>query len=215
MHAFGTIRGMNIFFSGFLLSLSLIVAIGPQNAHVLRMGLLRSHVGITIAACAVTDLLLIAIGVLGLAQLGNLSSSISTVLVSGAVLFLLHYGWLAARRAWQPAAEGLQAVQQSLPATPQRALTTALAFSWLNPHAWIDTAVIIGTASLVYQQPSNWVFGLGAAVGSAMWFITLGLGAAALAKHLAHPVVWRAIDTLVAITMWGTAAWLAWGLMKT
>jgi L-lysine exporter family protein LysE/ArgO len=205
---------MNIFFSGFLLSLSLIVAIGPQNAHVLRMGLLRSHVGITIAACAVTDLLLIAIGVLGLAQLGNLSSSISTVLVSGAVLFLLHYGWLAARRAWQPAAEGLQAVQQSLPATPQRALTTALAFSWLNPHAWIDTAVIIGTASLVYQQPSNWVFGLGAAAGSLLWFITLGLGAAALAKHLAHPVVWRAIDTLVAITMWGTAAWLAWGLLR-
>jgi L-lysine exporter family protein LysE/ArgO len=214
MRTFGTIRGMNIFFSGFLLSLSLIVAIGPQNAHVLRMGLLRSHVGITVLACAVTDALLIAIGVLGLAQLGNLSSSISTVLVSGAVLFLLHYGWLAARRAWQPAAAGLQAVQQSLPATPQRALTTALAFSWLNPHAWIDTAVIIGTASLVYQQPSNWIFGLGAAIGSAMWFITLGLGAAALAKHLAHPVVWRAIDTLVAITMWGTAAWLAWGLLK-
>jgi L-lysine exporter family protein LysE/ArgO len=205
---------MNIFLSGILLSLSLIVAIGPQNAHVLRMGLLRSHVGITVLACAVTDALLITIGVLGLAQLGNLSSSISTVLVSGAVLFLLHYGWQAARRAWQPAAAGLQAVQQSLPATPKRALSTALAFSWLNPHAWIDTAVIIGTASLVYQQPDNWVFGLGAAAGSAMWFVTLGLGAAALAKHLAHPVVWRAIDSLVAITMWGTAAWLAWGLLK-
>jgi L-lysine exporter family protein LysE/ArgO len=205
---------MNIFLSGMLLSLSLIVAIGPQNAHVLRMGLLRSHIGITIAACAITDLLLIAIGVLGLAQLGNVSRHFTAVLVGGAVLFLLNYGWQAARRALKPAANGLLAAQLSAPATTGRALSSALAFSWLNPHAWIDTAVVIGTASLVYQQPANWVFGLGAAAGSALWFVTLGLGAAAMAKHLAHPAVWRAIDALVAITMWGTAAWLAWGLVK-
>ena len=203
----------HIFFSGMLLCLSLIVAIGPQNAHVLRMGLLRSHVGITIAACAVTDVLLIAIGVLGLAQLGQLSSNISAALVGAAVLFLLHYGWLAAQRAWRPAASGLQAVHQSLPATPRRALSSALAFSWLNPHAWIDTAVIVGGASTAYQQPHNWVFGLGAALGSALWFVTLGFGAVALAKYLAHPAVWRAIDCTVALTMWGTAAWLAWGLL--
>jgi L-lysine exporter family protein LysE/ArgO len=205
---------MNIFLSGMLLSLSLIVAIGPQNAHVLRMGLLRSHVGITIAACAVTDLLLISIGVLGLAQLGNLSSKISAALVGAAVLFLLNYGWQAARRAAKPAADGLLAAQQSAPATPALALSSALAFSWLNPHAWIDTAVVIGTASLVYSQPANWIFGLGAAAGSALWFVTLGFGAAALAKQLAHPAVWRAIDVMVAITMWGTAAWLAWGLIS-
>jgi L-lysine exporter family protein LysE/ArgO len=204
---------MNIFLSGMLLSLSLIVAIGPQNAHVLRMGLLRSHVGITVAACAITDALLIAIGVMGLAQLGNLSSKISAALIGASVLFLLNYGWQAAQRALKPAAQGLQAVQKSLPATPGRALSSALAFSWLNPHAWIDTAVIIGTASLAYQQPVNYVFGLGAALGSALWFVTLGLGAAALARYLAHPAVWRAIDVLVAITMWGTAAWLAWGLL--
>jgi L-lysine exporter family protein LysE/ArgO len=206
---------MNIFLSGMLLSLSLIVAIGPQNAHVLRMGLLRSHVGMTVAACAITDLLLIAIGVLGLAQLGNLSGKISAALVGAAVLFLLHYGWQAARRAQQPAKDGLQAVQQNAPATKGRALSTALAFSWLNPHAWIDTAVIIGTASLAYPQPANYAFGLGAATGSALWFVTLGFGAAALARQLAHPAVWRAIDALVALTMWGTAAWLAWGLLVT
>jgi L-lysine exporter family protein LysE/ArgO len=206
---------MNIFLSGMLLSLSLIVAIGPQNAHVLRMGLLRTHVGITVAACAITDLLLIAIGVLGLAQLGNLSRHFTTVLVGGAVLFLLNYGWQAARRAFTPAADGLLAAQKSAPATKGQALSSALAFSWLNPHAWIDTAVVIGTASLVYRQPANWVFGLGAALGSALWFVALGLGAAALAKHLAHPAVWRAIDVIVAITMWGTAAWLAWGLLKS
>ncbi|MFM7330702.1 MAG: LysE/ArgO family amino acid transporter [Brachymonas sp.] len=205
---------MNIFLSGVLLSLSLIVAIGPQNAHVLRMGLLRSHVGITVAACAVTDALLIGIGVLGLAKLGELSAHINSALVGAAILFLLHYGWQAAKRAAQPLHLGLHAAQQTAPRNRSTALSSALAFSWLNPHAWIDTAVIIGTASLAYSAPSNWVFGIGAALGSALWFVTLGFGAAAMAKKLAHPAVWRAIDVLVVITMWGTAAWLVWGLLK-
>ncbi len=204
---------MNIFLSGMLLSLSLIVAIGPQNAHVLRMGLLRSHLGITVAACAITDLLLIGIGVLGLAQLGKLSPHIHTALVSAAILFLLNYGWQAAKRAAQPTHLGLEAAQKTAPRNRSAALSSALAFSWLNPHAWIDTAVVIGTASLVYAAPNNWVFGLGAAAGSALWFVGLGFGAAALAKRLAHPAMWRTIDALVVITMWGTAAWLAWGLI--
>ena len=203
---------MNIFLSGMLLSLSLIVAIGPQNAHVLRMGLLRSHLGITIAACALTDCILIAIGVMGLAQLGELSPSITGALMGAAILFLLHYGWQAAQRAMQPATGGLSSFGVDAPRTPARALGSALAFSWLNPHAWIDTAVIIGTASLAYQQPMNISFGMGAALGSTMWFVTLGLCASALSKHLSHPAVWRAIDVMVALTMWGTAAWLAWGL---
>lgn len=205
---------MNIFLSGMLLSLSLIVAIGPQNAHVLRMGLLRSHVGITVLACAVTDLLLIGIGVMGLAKLGELSPHISAALVGAAILFLINYGWQAAQRALLPAHEGLQAAKKDAPKTTGTALSSALAFSWLNPHAWIDTAVIIGTASLAYSAPNNWVFGIGAAAGSAVWFVVLGLGAAAMAKKLAHPSVWRAIDVLVVITMWGTAAWLAYGLLK-
>ncbi len=119
-----------------------------------------------------------------------------------------------AKRASKPAAQGLLAEQQNAPRTPAHALSSALAFSWLNPHAWIDTAVLIGTASLAYAAPGNWVFGIGAAVGSALWFVTLGFGAAAMAKKLAHPAVWRAIDGVVALTMWGTAAWLAWGLFK-
>ncbi len=205
---------MNIFISGMLLSLSLIVAIGPQNAHVLRMGLLRSHVAITVAACAITDLLLIGIGVMGLAKLGELSPHINSALVGAAILFLINYGWQAAKRARLPASQGLQAAQKDAPKSRGAALSSALAFSWLNPHAWIDTAVIIGTASLAYGAPSNWVFGFGAAAGSAIWFVALGLGAAALAKKLSHPNVWRAIDVLVVVTMWGTAAWLAWGLLK-
>jgi L-lysine exporter family protein LysE/ArgO len=206
---------MTAAFSGMLLSLSLIIAIGPQNAHVLRMGLLRQHVGLTVAACAVTDVMLIGLGVAGLAQLGKLSPWVHGLMMTAAMVFLLHYGWGAARRAWANQYTGLSAAQQGAPATRTQALGTALAFSWLNPHAWLDTAVLIGTASLAYARPDNWMFGAGAAVGSALWFVALGLGAGLLANRLARPSVWRGIDAVVALTMWGTALWLAHGLLKT
>jgi L-lysine exporter family protein LysE/ArgO len=109
----------------------------------------------------------------------------------------------------------LSAAQQGAPATRTQALGTALAFSWLNPHAWLDTAVLIGTASLSYAQPDNWKFGAGAALGSMLWFVALGLGAQLLAHKLARPVVWRWIDMTVALTMWGTAGWLLLGLIGT
>lgn len=206
---------MTAAFSGFLLSLSLIIAIGPQNAHVLRMGLLRSHVALTVAACAITDFVLIGLGVAGLAQLGQLSRVVHGLLIGAAILFLLHYGWGAARRVWVNHYHGLSAAQQGAPASRKQALGTALAFSWLNPHAWLDTAVLIGTASLAYGQPDNWLFGAGAAVGSLLWFVALGLSAKRLAHKLARPAVWRGIDAVVALTMWGTAAWLAVGLLQT
>jgi L-lysine exporter family protein LysE/ArgO len=218
-----TIHAMNTFLTGMLLSLSLILAIGPQNAHVLRMGLLRRHVGITVAACAVTDLLLILIGVFGLAELGKLSAWVTQLLVAGAIGFLLVYGWQGAQRFWRSwqlarkgadQAAGLQAQADSHPLSAGRALATALAFSWLNPHAWIDTAVLIGSASTAFASPQNLIFGLGAAAGSALWFISLGFGAAALAHKLAKPAFWRAIDLAVAVTMWTTAAVLAWSLVK-
>ncbi len=226
---------MTAAFSGLLLSLSLIIAIGPQNAHVLRMGLLRQHVGITVLACAVTDVVLIGIGVAGLAQLGNLSFAVQGVMIGAAILFLLHYGWGAARRSWANQYQGLNAQglstagqaattphgkshacapEQMPKQTRKQALGAALAFSWLNPHAWLDTAVLIGTASLAYAQPDNWFFGAGAAAGSALWFVALGLGAQLLAHKLARPAIWRGIDAVVALTMWSTAAWLALGLLK-
>jgi L-lysine exporter family protein LysE/ArgO len=205
--------------SGMLLSLSLIIAIGPQNAHVLRMGLLRTHVGLTVLACAITDVILIGIGVAGLAQLGKLSPAVQGAMLGGAMLFLLHYGWKAARRAWANQYAGLSendsAARLGAPATRTQALGTALAFSWLNPHAWLDTAVLIGTASLAYTRPDNWLFGAGAAAGSALWFVALGLGAQLLAHKLARPAVWRGIDAVVALTMWGTALWLGLGLINS
>jgi L-lysine exporter family protein LysE/ArgO len=197
------------FSAGLVLSLSLIMAIGPQNAHVLRMGLQRQHVWLTVAVCIVADVLLIALGVLGLAQLGGLSDKLQGALVGAGVLFLAVYGWEAARRFLKPTP--LNSVVASEPQTPaatinrRQAVASALAFSWLNPHAWLDTALLIGTASLAYGAPGNTVFGLGAAVGSTVWFLVLGAAVFWAGRRLGSATLWRWLDGLVALMMWGTA----------
>lgn len=212
MHALSLPLFGPAFTAGMVLSLSLFMAIGPQNAHVLRMGLQRQHVWLTVAVCIVADVLLIALGVLGLAQLGGLSDKLHGALVGAGVLFLTVYGWQASQRFLRPAARPVAA-----PATPERigrrqAVLSALAFSWLNPHAWLDTAVLIGTASLAYGQGST-VFGLGAATGSLVWFAVLGVAAFWLGRRLNSVAIWRALDGAVALMMWGTAAWLVRSLL--
>lgn len=209
------------FTAGLVMSLSLIMAIGPQNAHVIRTGLQRQHLWLTVLTCAVADIVLITLGVAGLAQLGGLSDKLHGALIGAGVLFLLLYGWQAARRFWQPSAgapvgEGAAAPAQpggAGPVTRRQAVLQALAFSWLNPHAWLDTAVLIGTASLAWgpQQP---VFGLGAAAGSVLWFLLLGGAAFWLGRRLNSLRVWRALDGLVALLMWGTAAALVASLLR-
>jgi L-lysine exporter family protein LysE/ArgO len=198
------------FTAGMLLSMSLIMAIGPQNAHVLRMGLQRQHVWLTVAVCALADVGLIGLGVLGLAQLGGLSDKLMGALIGAGVLFLGVYGWQAFLRFLKP--QALPAIDgtvglRAAPVTRRQAVLSALAFSWLNPHAWLDTAVLIGTASLAYGQGSK-VFGLGAATGSIVWFGLLGLAAFWLGRRLNSLHIWRALDGAVALMMWGTALWL-------
>ena len=199
------------FTAGLVLSLSLIMAIGPQNAHVLRMGLQRQHVWLTIAICVVTDVSLIALGVLGLAQLGGLSDKLQGALIGAGVLFLAVYGWQAFLRFRHPRAGGITASGAPQALTRHQAVLQALAFSWLNPHAWLDTAVLIGTASLAYGQGST-AFGLGAATGSVVWFLVLGAAAFWLGRRLNSLHIWRVLDGAVALMMWGTAAWLLAGL---
>jgi len=197
------------FTAGMVLSISLIMAIGPQNAHVLRMGLQRQHLWLTVAVCAVADIALISLGVLGLAQLGGLSDKLMGAMVGAGVLFLSVYGWQAFQRFLNPrtiAIEGDSTVVAE-PISRRQAVLSALAFSWLNPHAWLDTAVLIGTASLAYGQGSR-VFGMGAAAGSVVWFLALGVAAFWLGRRLNSLHVWRALDGMVALMMWGTALWL-------
>ncbi|WP_302174616.1 LysE/ArgO family amino acid transporter [uncultured Hydrogenophaga sp.] len=200
------------FTAGMVLSLSLIMAIGPQNAHVLRMGLQRQHLWITVAVCALADIALIGLGVLGLAQLGGLSDKLQGALIGAGVLFLTVYGWQAFQRFRQPAtpatAQPGEAAQAApAPTSRRQAVLSALAFSWLNPHAWLDTAVLIGTASLAYGEASR-SFGLGAAAGSVVWFLILGCAAFWLGRRLNSLRIWRLLDGAVALMMWGTAAWL-------
>jgi L-lysine exporter family protein LysE/ArgO len=196
------------FTAGMLLSLSLIMAIGPQNAHVIRMGLTRQHVWLTIAVSVLSDVALITMGVLGLAQLGDLSDKLRGALVGAGTLFLLVYGWQAFQRFLRPTtAAGASTLAVPPAMTRRQAVLAALAFSWLNPHAWLDTAVLIGTASLAYG-PGNQVFGLGAIAGSALWFCLLGITVFWLGQHFQSQSIWRMLDGLVALMMWGTALWL-------
>ena len=202
-----------------VLSLSLIMAIGPQNAHILRMGLTRQHVWLTVAVCMVSDMVLIGLGVLGLAQLGGLSDKLMGAMVGAGALFLAVYGWQAFQRFLKPAVAPAHSPDDA-PGLPRasgaslsrkQAIMSALAFTWLNPHAWIDTAVLIGTASLAYGSESA-VFGMGAAAGSVVWFAALGVATFWLGRRLHSVIVWRALDGLVALMMWGTAAFLLKGL---
>jgi len=205
------------FTAGMVLSMSLIMAIGPQNAHVLRMGLQRQHLWLTVAVCALADIVLISLGVLGLAQLGGLSDKLMGAMIGAGVLFLSVYGWKAFQRFLSPVATAGASSERELttpvaPTSRRQAVMSALAFSWLNPHAWLDTAVLIGTASLAYGQAST-TFGLGAATGSLVWFALLGSAAFWLGRRLNSLHVWRALDGAVALMMWGTALWLLAGLV--
>jgi L-lysine exporter family protein LysE/ArgO len=196
--------------SGALLGFSLIIAIGPQNAHVLRMGLQRRFVFSTVLACAITDWILIALGVAGFATLSSLAPWLMKLLLLAALLFLLYYGGLGFRRAFGSTSNLLDfSTETGLPNSLKKAVLTALAFSWLNPHAWLDTAVLVGGASLSYRSPDNWWFGFGAASASSVWFFGLGATAAALSPWLAKPLTWRLIDFSIGLTMWGTAGFIA------
>jgi len=205
------------FNAGLALSLSLIMALGAQNTHVIRMGLQGQHVVLTVVVCIASDILLIGLGVFAMAQLGGLGAGLKTALIGGGVVFLLVYGAQAfARfRATAPAQDGSSAEPAWVPMDRRQATLAALAFAWLNPHAWLDTAVLIGTASLAWGTPGNAVFGAGAAAGSALWFCALSLGVFRLGQRLKSPMIWRALDGMVALMMWGTALALLWGLLAS
>jgi L-lysine exporter family protein LysE/ArgO len=186
------------FVQGWLMMAGLIVAIGAQNALVLRQGLARAHVGAVVAFCTVSDIVLIVAGVYALGRLATASPAALDAMRYGGAAFLLWCAWRAARRAWA----GGDALGSQGPATGLAAtVATTAALTWLNPHVWLDTVVLLGAVGA--QQPAalRAPFALGASTASAMWFSALGFGAAALAPRLAHRATWRVIDTGVAAVM--------------
>jgi L-lysine exporter family protein LysE/ArgO len=182
---------------GFVAGLSLIVAIGAQNAFVLRQGIRNEHVLPVVILCAVSDLVLIVAGVAGVGALVNAYPQLMTIARYGGAAFLLGYGLLAARRALQPAVMTPgDAGSARLPAV----LLTCLALTFLNPHVYLDTVVLLGTLAS-QQGDGRWRFGAGAALASLVWFFGLGFGARRLAGLFAKPVTWRILDGAIALTM--------------
>jgi L-lysine exporter family protein LysE/ArgO len=182
--------------AGFAASVVLIVAIGAQNAFVLRQGLRREHVLAVVITCAVSDLLLISAGIAGLGAAVSARPAAVTAIRWVGAAFLLTYAVLAARRAWRP--DTLKPVNQA-PATLRATLLTCLALTYLNPHVYLDTVMLLGSVAQQYQH--RWLFGIGAAVASGVWFSALGLGAHRLAPVLARPAAWRVLDGLIAVVM--------------
>ncbi|MFN7570610.1 MAG: LysE/ArgO family amino acid transporter [Betaproteobacteria bacterium] len=192
--------------SGIGLGGSLIVAIGAQNAFVLRQGLRREHVGAVVALCAGIDILLMTAGVAGLAGLVRLSPTVLTLCTVAGAAFLLWYGWGAARRALAP--EVLNAETHGAAQSRTRVLGQALAITLANPHVYLDTVLLVGAIGASQAEAQRLWFLLGASLASVLWFTALGFGARLLAPVFARPVAWRVLDVVVALTMWGLAAGL-------
>ncbi len=195
-----------VFTQGLALGLGLIVAIGAQNAFVLRQGLRREQVATVVLFCAVADALLIAAGVLGMAQaLGERPGATRALAVVGAI-FLAVYGWQALRRARH--ANALKAADGAKGLGQGAALAQAAAFTLLNPHVYLDTVLLVG--SIGAQQPAalrGW-FMAGASGASLFWFALLGYGARWLAPWFARPRAWQVLDGLIGVTMFVLAALL-------
>ncbi|MBO9687992.1 MAG: amino acid transporter [Mitsuaria chitosanitabida] len=183
---------------GWLTGAGLIVAIGAQNALVLRQGLMRQHVAPVVFVCAISDILLICLGVFGLGRLIAASPLLMEVFRWGGAAFLLSYSVKAGLRALSPKA-GLQA--QAGSASLGAVLGSTLAMTYLNPHVYLDTVVLLGTVGAQQPEGMQAPFAAGASVASWMWFSLLGFGAAAVAGPLRRPAVWRSIDALIAIVM--------------
>ncbi|MEQ6291329.1 LysE/ArgO family amino acid transporter [Vogesella sp. GCM10023246] len=192
-----------VFFKGMGLGASLIMAIGSQNAHVLRMGLLCQHVGVTVLVCIVCDMLLISAGVAGMGALIEQSPLLLELARWGGAVFLFWYGL----RAWRAvlANDSLAVAAGSVRIPLRQALTTVLALTLLNPHVYLDTVVLLG--SIGGQQPvdSRLWFALGAGCASLLWFLSLGYGARLLAPLFARPLSWRVLDGVVGAVMWSLA----------
>ncbi|WP_405977616.1 LysE/ArgO family amino acid transporter [Streptomyces sp. NBC_00158] len=186
--------------AGFGTGLSLIVAIGAQNAFVLRQGARRHAVLAVVAICAVSDAVLIFLGVAGVgAFVTAWPAALTAVAIAGGG-FLICYGILAARRVLRPAPGAALTAEGSTAGSVRAAVLTCLAMTWLNPHVYLDTVLLVGSLA-ADRGDLRWVFGIGAGLASLIWFAALGYGSRLLSGVLSRPGAWRVLDGLVAATM--------------
>jgi len=200
--------------AGLGLGLSLIIAIGAQNVFVLRQGIRREHVLAVVVICAVSDAVLIIAGVAGLGFVIASAPWLVVVARWAGALFLLTYGLLAARRAWRGGETGLDAegadgasigTGTGGTATLTRTrlapvVLTVLALTWLNPHVYLDTVLMLGSIAATHGE-ERWLFAVGAVAASILWFTALGFGARYLGRWLRTPLSWRILDAVIAVVM--------------
>jgi len=188
---------MDVALAGFLTGLSLIVAIGAQNAYVLRLGLARNHVGVAVAICAGADALLIAIGVGGLGAIVQAHGDVLTAIALVGGAYLLWFAFRSFRSALHP--EVLLPSQQE-PQAVAAVAVAVLGFTFLNPHVYLDTILLVGTIGASFGA-DRWWFAFGAAIASVVWFSGLGFGAQLLSPLMARPVTWRVLDAAIGVVM--------------
>ena len=186
-------------FAGLVTGLSLIVAIGAQNAFVLRQGIRREHVGAVALLCSVADAALILAGVTGIGTIVERAPVVLDVVRWAGAAFLMGYAVLALRRAVRPGE--LHAATGGPRVGLQQVLTTAATLTFLNPHVYLDTVLLVGSIANQHGDDGRWVFAVGAVLGSFVWFFGLAYGARRLAPLFARPSAWRVLDGLIAVVM--------------
>ncbi|WP_236566695.1 LysE/ArgO family amino acid transporter [Nocardia sp. CY41] len=195
--------------SGLGFGLSLIVAIGAQNAFVLRQGISGRHVHAVVAVCAVSDIVLIAVGVAGFGVVVESAPAVLVVARYGGAAFLIGYAVLAVRRAFGAAALRTEAGRAT--AALGATVATTLALTWLNPHVYLDTVVLLGSFASTYASPDRWFLGAGAMLASVLWFTALGFGARLVGPLFTRPRAWRVLDSLIAAVLLGLGVGLLCG----
>lgn len=188
--------------------LSLIVAIGAQNAFVLRQGILREHVLPVVLICGLTDAILQILGAAGIGLVVERAPVLLEVIRWGGVVFLLWYAVAALRRSMNP--EALVA-GEGAPTPLRRVILTCLAITYLNPHVYLDTMVLMGSIANAQGDPARWWFVGGGSLASMIWFAALGYGARSLTRFFATPRAWQILDRVIAVVMVAIAARLAFG----
>ncbi len=199
---------INVFITAFVLAAGLIMAIGAQNAHVLRQGIAGHYVGITVIFCAFFDTVLMTSGVFGFGWLLTQVPMLEDVARLGGAVFLLWYGSRCVRSAMAPLSS--VSVESRVATTLPTAIATVSAFTLLNPHVYLDTVVLIGSIGGQYEGTARTVFAVGAFTASWVWFIALGYGARLVRPYFENPRAWQVLDGFIALVMFAIAFSLLW-----
>jgi L-lysine exporter family protein LysE/ArgO len=201
---------MFAFLPGFFAGLGLIVAIGAQNAFVIRQGLTRQHVFVVVAICALADAALIALGIAGLgAIIQGLPWLLEGVRWFG-VAYLTWFGIKSVRSAFKNEVMDISGAQTT---SLKKVVAAVLGFTLLNPHVYLDTVILLGSISNQFAE-DRWVFGLGAMTASIVWFSSIGFGAKAASRFMSKPIFWRVLDSLIAVVMFSIAFYLAFAKLN-